>query len=74
MQWNLIKERKLKKETQGDVAKLLKISTETYRLKEKGTQQFKGDEMFLLADHFDKDISEIFLPTKYTKSIQKEIA
>lgn len=68
MQWNLIRERKTKKETQEDVAKLLGISKETYRLKEKGVQQFKADEMFVLADHFGKELSEIFLPSEYTKS------
>lgn len=74
MQWNLIKERKSNKETQEDIAKLLGISTEAYRLKENGTQQFKGDEMFLLADHFNKELSEIFLPSKYTKRKPKQFA
>lgn len=75
MQWNLIRERKEHGETQKDIAALLKISENAYRLKEKGENQFKSDEMFLIADHYNKSISDIFLPTKYTirKQSVKEI-
>lgn len=70
MQWNLIKLRKERNETQEDIANLLGISLEGYRKKENGVNQFKSDEMFLIANHFDSDINDIFLPTKYTKSKQ----
>lgn len=50
MQWNLIKLRKERKCTQEDLANLLNISTEGYRLKELGKHQFKNDEMFIIAD------------------------
>lgn len=66
MQWNLIKLRSERNETQEDVAELLGISVVTYRKKEHGKAQFKGDEMFILSEHFDEDIGKIFLPTKYT--------
>ena len=69
MQWNLIKLRKERKCTQEDLANLLNISTEGYRLKELGKHQFKNDEMFIIADFLTK-ILEIFLPTKYTKRKQ----
>lgn len=52
MQWNLIKLRKERKCTQEDLANLLNISTEGYRLKELGKHQFKNDEMFIIADFF----------------------
>ncbi|HDE5126163.1 helix-turn-helix transcriptional regulator [Staphylococcus aureus] len=70
MQWNLIKLRKERKCTQEDLANLLNISTEGYRLKELGKHQFKNDEMFIIADFFDENIGDIFLPTKYTKRKQ----
>ncbi|MGW7889949.1 helix-turn-helix transcriptional regulator [Staphylococcus xylosus] len=70
MQWNLIKLRKEKEYTQEDIAKLLNISTEGYRLKESGKNQFKSDEMFIIAEFFDGNIGDIFLPTKYTKRKQ----
>lgn len=68
MQWNLIKHRKEKVCTQEDMARLLGISTEGYRLKEQGKHQFKSNEMFIIAEYFDDNIGNIFLPTKYTKS------
>lgn len=71
MQWNLIRLRKERKYTQEDIANLLDISTEGYRLKELGKHQFKNDEMFMIADFFDENIGDIFLPTKYTKSKQR---
>lgn len=39
-------------------------------LKELGKHQFKNDEMFIIADFFDENIGDIFLPTKYTKRKQ----
>ncbi|WP_080147003.1 helix-turn-helix transcriptional regulator [Marinilactibacillus piezotolerans] len=66
MQWHLIRERKEHGETQKDLSKLLDISENAYRLKEKGDNQFKSEEMFLIADHYNKSIRDIFLPNKYT--------
>lgn len=60
MQWNLIKLRKERNETQEDIANMLGISVEGYRKKENGTNQFKSDEMFLIANHFDSDINDTF--------------
>lgn len=62
MQWNLIKLRKENSETQKELADLLGISVEGYRLKESGANQFKSDEMFMLASHYNIGIEEIFLP------------
>lgn len=58
MQWNLIKLRKERKCTQEDLANLLNISTEGYRLKELGKHQFKNDEMFIIADFFTHKVHE----------------
>lgn len=70
MQWNLIKIRKENNETQHDLADILGLSIEGYRLKENGVSQFKSDEMFLIAEHYQLSIADIFLPTKYTLSKQ----
>ncbi|EMW6124613.1 TPA: helix-turn-helix transcriptional regulator [Enterococcus faecalis] len=70
MQWNLYKLRKEKGETQKQLANLIGVSEESYRLKENGSNQFKSNEMFIIAQHFEKTMDEIFLPTKYTKSKQ----
>lgn len=70
MQWNLIRIRRENGETQSEIAKLLNISTEGYRAKENGKNQFKSDEMFLIAEHFGLGISEIFLPSEYAKRKQ----
>lgn len=72
MQWNLIKLRKEYKETQANIAKLIGVTTSAYRSKELGNTQFKSDEMFIIAEHYNKSISEIFLKRKYTKGIHKE--
>ena len=66
MQWNLIRIRKENNETQEDIAKILGLSPEGYRAKENGNRQFKIDEMFAIANHYKKSISEIFLPREYT--------
>ena len=72
MQWNLYRIRKEKGETQKELATLIGVSEESYRLKEKGDNQFKSDEMFIIAKHYGKTMEEIFLPTKYTKSKQPD--
>ena len=70
MNWNLFKLRKENDDTQEEIAKLLGINVVTYRAKEHGESQFKADEMFLLGEYYNKELSEIFLPTEYTKSKQ----
>lgn len=67
MQWNLIMIRKGNNETQLELANLLNLSTTAYREKELGKTQFKGDEMFIIANHYGKKIEVIFLPSKYMK-------
>ena len=67
MQELLIRERRTNFETQSDVAKLLGIDLRTYQNKEHGISQFKQNEMFILAKHYNKKIDEIFLPTNFMK-------
>lgn len=68
MEFNKVEKRK--KVYSRRFSKPLNISTEGYRLKELGKHQFKNDEMFIIADFFDENIGDIFLPTKYTKRKQ----
>lgn len=58
--------------TQKELAEMLGISVKSYRDKELGHQQFTQDEMFKLADIFNTNLEDIFLPRKYqngTKNI-----
>lgn len=45
---------------QEDMARMLGMSTTSYRQKELGQTEFKMSEMFDIADIFDKSISDIF--------------
>ena len=72
MQWNLIRLRKENDYSQDDMAKMLEVSEATYRNKELGKTQFKMDEMFILSNHFGKEIEDIFLPSNFTVR-EKEI-
>ncbi len=65
MQYKLESLRRSLKESQEDMAKLINVDVRTYQNKEKGVTQFKGDEMFLIAKHFNKKIDEIFLPPDF---------
>lgn len=67
-QWKLEEIREISGDTQKDLAALLNINTTTYRRKEKGDAEFKASEMFLIAERYNKDIGQIFLPTKFTIS------
>lgn len=67
MQTLLIKIRRGNLETQEDIAKLIGVDVRTYQNKENGTTQFKQNEMFLIARHYEKRIDEIFLPTNFEK-------
>lgn len=64
MQYKLYALRKSKEVdmTQQDLASLLNIKAETYGKKERSEAKFDIDEMFILANYFNKDISELFVP------------
>jgi transcriptional regulator with XRE-family HTH domain len=53
--------------TQKQVAEKLGIDVRTYINKEQGVTQFKANEMFLIAEILQKNISEIFLPPNFIK-------
>ena len=65
MQILLVKARKAHLETQKDVAKMIGVDLRTYQNKESGISQFKQNEMFLIAKHYNCLIDEIFLPTNF---------
>lgn len=60
LQEKLVKIRKENGVTQSDLAKLLGISKNSYSSKEQGKTDFKISEMFKIANHFKKSISDIF--------------
>lgn len=64
-QWNLIILRKQHGYTQPQLAELVGINPRTYFTKETGKSQFTADEMFKIADIFQKPMEEIFLPSYY---------
>ncbi len=65
MQLLLIKIRKASFETQSDMGKLINVDLRTYQNKEMGISQFKQNEMFIIAKHFNKLIDENVLPTNF---------
>lgn len=65
MQWKLMVERTKKNVSKKEISGLLKITPESYAMKEKGKTQFKANEMFFLSDYFGKTLNEIFLPTNF---------
>lgn len=67
MQTALIKMRRAHLETQKDMANLINVDLRTYQNKEAGVSQFKQDEMFIIAKHYNCLIDEIFLPTYFMK-------
>ena len=67
MQFLLESIRRANKESQENMAKLIGVDVRTYQNKEKGVTQFKQNEMFIIARHFNKKIDEIFLPTNFEK-------
>lgn len=71
IQEKLISARKLKKISQQEIADYIGISTKTYSLKENGKSQFTIDEMFKIANFFDKKIEEIFLPSILQNGVNK---
>ena len=48
--------------TTKDMASLLNIHVNTYREKEQSKSAFNLDEMFLIADCFDMNMHDIFIP------------
>ena len=60
MQICLYQLRKEKGISQKELAQRLGISETTYRQKEKGRSAFWSDEMFIIADIFGRNVSEIF--------------
>ncbi|OUM83608.1 helix-turn-helix transcriptional regulator [Caldibacillus debilis] len=65
MQTKLIALRRYHGLTQKDMADLIGVDLRTYINKEMGQSQFKANEMFTIAKHFQKPIDEIFLPTDF---------
>lgn len=64
MQWNLIILRKEQGLTQKEMAEIIGISEDGYRKKETGKTQFKQNEMFFIANYFNRAIEDIFTPNK----------
>ena len=60
MQWELLKLRTEKQVTQSQMAKVIGVTEQSYRSKEKGYVEFKSSEMFAIANYFQKDIGDIF--------------
>ncbi|MCD5028715.1 helix-turn-helix transcriptional regulator [Enterococcus asini] len=69
--WNLRKNEK--RMTQQDLADYLGIAVQTYRDKEKGKAEFTQDEMFMIAQLFQKRLDDIFLPRKHQNGDKKEV-
>ncbi len=65
MQWGLITLRKMAGISQKDIAKYLNISEDGYGKKERGQYQFTQNEMFAIAELFDKGLDDIFLPRNF---------
>ncbi|BEU88714.1 hypothetical protein TAMA11512_21780 [Selenomonas sp. TAMA-11512] len=65
MQYRLESIRRSKKESQETLAKLINVDVRTYQNKEKGVTQFKQNEMFIIARHYNCKVDEIFLPTNF---------
>jgi len=65
MQYLLEAVRRSRKESQGALAKLINVDVRTYQNKEKGVTQFKQNEMFIIAKHFNRKVDELFLPTNF---------
>lgn len=75
MQKKLIAWRRYHGITQKEMADKLGVDVRTYINKEQGVTQFKANEMFLIANILEKEISEIFLPTNFMKhELEKEKA
>ena len=67
MQTKLIAIRKFNNVTQKEMAAELGVDLRTYINKEQGESQFKINEMFAIAQKFETQIGEIFLPPNFIK-------
>lgn len=65
MQEKLILLRQEHNTKQTELASVLGITAKQYRKKELGQTKFNGDEMFIIANYYNKKIDEIFLPTTH---------
>ena len=65
MQYLLESVRRSRKESQESMAKLINVDVRTYQNKERGVTQFKQNEMFIIAKHFNSKVDELFLPTNF---------
>ena len=67
---------KLRKEhglSQREMAKLINKSEVSYRNKELGKTDFTQSEMFIIAQHFNKELGDIFTPwTSRNVNLRKE--
>lgn len=72
MQSQLIILRKERNINQETLANLLGISVKQYGYKENGKSKFNGDEMFKIADYFNLNINDIFLPSYHQNGDLKE--
>ena len=61
MNINLYVKRKENRMNQSDVAKRLRISSQTYHLKETGKRKFDEEEMRGLAKLFNCTLDELFM-------------
>ena len=67
MQYLLESVRRSKKESQEVLARLINVDVRTYQNKERGITQFKQNEMFIIARHYNHKVDELFLPTNSEK-------
>lgn len=74
MQEKLMAIRRMHNVTQKEMAALIGVDLRTYINKEQGVTQFKGNEMFSIARHFNRNIGDIFLPTDFIKHEVKKKA
>jgi len=65
MQYLLESVRRSKKESQEVLARLINVDVRTYQNKERGITQFKQNEMFIIARHYNRKVDELFLPTNF---------
>ncbi|MDT2864286.1 helix-turn-helix transcriptional regulator [Vagococcus carniphilus] len=73
----VVKMRRFAGLTQTDVAKILKVSLQTYYKKENGKTPFNDDEKIILKELFSKDfpevtIDELFFNQKVSK-VESEV-
>lgn len=61
MQERLAALRRYRNMTHEEMGKLIGVNKATYSNKERGLSQFVCSEMFIIADHFDMRIEDIFL-------------